>query len=65
MKKQQEYYSVDDILELLPFSQKRTVLKKIRSGAIPATKWGRQYLIYKKDFQKFMQNNQVIGRLDG
>ena len=53
-----EGYSIQDIMGRIPLSY-AFVMDLIKTGKLPAVKVGRQYIVPKGEFEKFMENKKM------
>lgn len=54
-----EGYSIQDIMGRIPLSY-AFVMDLIKSGKLPAVKVGRQYIVPKGEFEKFMEDKKNV-----
>ena len=57
-----EFYTLEEIAERLKVVY-MTVYRWVKSGKLPAYKFGKQYRIKKNDIQKFIENSKKVNTL--
>jgi excisionase family DNA binding protein len=56
------FLTIDDVAQTLNLS-KMTIYRYINAGKLPAYKFGREFRIDPKEFEVFLTQNKISGRL--
>ncbi len=57
-KKGVEGYTIQEIMQKIPLSY-AFIMELIKSGKLPAVKIGRQYVVPKTEYEKFLENKKM------
>ncbi len=57
------FYTLKELADMLE-KKKKSMYNLVYSGKLPARKWGGRWIVTKKDFEKYLEELPMAGKID-